>query len=216
MTITTKPKTTRVTKPKPKVEAKVEVQTEAPIEKLPNNPFTFEVLQLVSNQKTREKKIEVLREYEHISLKSLLIWNFDDNVVSMIPEGDVPYSTVGDDLVKTGSVSDAIEKEIEKMKAYKNSSVSYTEKVRTGHTTIRTEYEKFINFVKSKSNGIPGNNGLSPLRRESMFIEMVQGLHPFDAEIMCLVKDKKLQTKYNITKDIVSEAYPDIIFEVNR
>lgn len=217
MTTTVRTKTTRTAKPKTNTTKPVSKEAVVePIEKLPSNPFTFEVLQLVNRQKTRDRKIEVLKEYEHISLKAIFIWNFDDNVVSMIPEGDVPYSTVGDDLVKTGSVSEAIAKEIEKMKAHENSSVSYTEKIRTGHTTISKEYEKFINFVMSKSSGAPGNKDLSPLRRESMFIEMVQGLHPFDAEIMCLVKDKKLQTRYNITKDMVSEAYPDIVFEVNR
>ena len=48
------------------------------------------------------------------------------------------------------------------------------------------------------------------LRRETMFINMLEGLHPLDAEILCLVKDKNLEDKYKITKEIVSEAYPDI------
>ena len=73
-----------------------------------------------------------------------------------------------------------------------------------GRTTIRKEYQKFYNFVKG------GNDGLSSLRRESMFINLLQGLHPLEAEILCLVKDKKLETKYKITKEIVGQAYPDI------
>jgi hypothetical protein len=184
-------------------------------EKLPNNPFTFEILQHVNKQRTTDKKIEILKEYEHPSLKAIFIWNFDDNVLSMLPEGEVPYSSVSDDLVKTGSVSTRIQKEVEQMESKDNSSVSYTEKIRTGHTSLRTEYEKLINFVMSKS-GAPGNLGLPQLRRESMFIQLLEGLHPLDAEIMCLVKDKKLQTKYKITKDIVSKAYSDIVWEQNR
>jgi hypothetical protein len=43
-----------------------------------------------------------------------------------------------------------------------------------------------------------------------MFIQMLEGLHPSEAEILCLVKDKKLGSKYKITYDIVGEAYPDI------
>lgn len=185
------------------------------VTKLPPKPLAFEVLALASKQRTNAKKVEILKEYEHDSLKTIFIWNFDDNVVSMLPEGDVPYSTVGEDLVKTGTVSDQIQKEVEKMEFYSNPSVGYTEKIRTGHTSLRTEYEKLINFVKSRS-GIPGNSNLTPLRRESMFIEMLQGLHPLDAEIMCLVKDKKLQTKYQITKELISEAYTDIVWEQNR
>lgn len=179
------------------------------VEELPANPFVFEVFRLVDKQRVKAKKVEILKKYEDLSLKSIFIWNFDDNVLSMLPEGPVPYSTVSEDLVKSGSVSDMIEKEVEKMSAYDNASVSYTEKIRTGHTTLRTEYTKFINFVRS-SSGIPGNDNLTSLRRENMFIQMLQGLHPLDAEIMCLVKDKKLQSKYKITKEIVSEAYPDI------
>ena len=43
-----------------------------------------------------------------------------------------------------------------------------------------------------------------------MFIQMLEGLHPDEAELLCLVKDKNLSNKYKITKDIVDEAYPDI------
>ena len=43
-----------------------------------------------------------------------------------------------------------------------------------------------------------------------MFINVLQGLHPLEAEIVCLVKDKKLEDKYKITKEIVSQAYSDI------
>ncbi len=74
-----------------------------------------------------------------------------------------------------------------------------------GHTSILKEYDKFFNFIKG------GNDKLSSLRRETMFINILQGLHPREAEILCLVKDKQLETKYKtITKDIVSAAYPDI------
>jgi hypothetical protein len=43
-----------------------------------------------------------------------------------------------------------------------------------------------------------------------MFINMLQGLHPLEAEIMCLVKDKRLTDKYKLSIDNVKEAYPDI------
>jgi len=210
--VTTPSTRKRVTKSRVKKspELKEEVNMELPL-----NPFVFEILQLINKISTQEKKVEVLKKYEHPSLKSIFIWNFDDNVISMLPEGDVPYSTVGEDLVKTGTVSDNIRKEVEKMEFYDNNSVGYTEKIRTGHTSLRTEYEKLINFVQSKF-GIPGNSNLTPLRRESMFIEMLQGLHPLDAEIICLVKDKKLQSKYKIDKNTVSLAYSDIVWEHNR
>jgi hypothetical protein len=57
-----------------------------------------------------------------------------------------------------------------------------------------------------------GNDTMSKLRKETMFINILESLHPLEAEILVLVKDKKLQTKYNITKEIVTQAYPDIIW----
>jgi len=45
-----------------------------------------------------------------------------------------------------------------------------------------------------------------------MFIQILEGLHPLEAELLILVKDKKLSDKYKVTKEIVSEAYPDIIW----
>jgi hypothetical protein len=43
-----------------------------------------------------------------------------------------------------------------------------------------------------------------------MFIQILEGLHPREAEILCLVKDKKLSTKYKVNLDLIKEAYPDI------
>ena len=51
---------------------------------------------------------------------------------------------------------------------------------------------------------------MSSLRRESMFIQMLEGLHPEEAEILILTKDKRLSDKYKISYEIVKEAYPDI------
>jgi hypothetical protein len=45
-----------------------------------------------------------------------------------------------------------------------------------------------------------------------MFINILRGLHPKEAEILCLVKDKKLSNKYKITKELVSHSYPDIVW----
>jgi hypothetical protein len=132
-----------------------------------------EILELVSKQRSRAKKVEILQKYEDLSLKTLFIWNFDDTVISVVPEGDVPYK----------------ENEVP---------------IGTDHTSLRREYKHLYNFVKG------GNDGLSSLRRETMFIQMLEGLHPEEAKILCLVKDKRLQTKYKLTYDVVAEAYPDI------
>jgi len=195
MTTTTKAKTTtKKTTTKPKV-------AETPIPDLPANPFIFEILNIVVKQRTNAKKIEALKKFEHPSLKTLFIWNFDESVISVLPPGDVPYAAVDEMDSFKGTLSEKISDAVEKMGELGSNSLGSQDQ---GRSSIRKEYEKFYNFVKG------GNDGLSSLRRETMFINVLQGLHPLEAEIVCLVKDKKLQTKYKITKEIVSEAYPDI------
>ena len=141
--------------------------------KLPPNPFMHEILELVSKQRSKAKKVEVLQEYAHDGLKAILIWNFDDTVHSLIPEGDVPYER---NEVPVG----------------------------TDHTSLRREWKQLYNFVQG------GNAKLSSLRRETMIIQILEGLHPEEADVLCLVKDKRLSEKYKVTYDVVAQAYPDI------
>lgn len=171
---------------------------------LPPNPFAFEVLDLVSKQKTNEKKIEVLKKYEHDSLKALFIWNYDESVISVLPPGEVPYSNLKSEQVYKGTLTDKVENLVDSMDYNDTVSLGNASDLRQGHTSIRKEYQKFYNFIKG------GNDPLPSLRRETMFIQILEGLHPLDAQILCLVKDKKLDTKYKIGKDNVSAAYPDI------
>ena len=187
MTTTTKKKTTT---------------TKAVSLELPKNPFVFEVLDLVSKQRSKAKKIEVLKKYEHTSLKATLIWNFDESIISMLPEGEVPYSGFEDQASSNGTLSTKITEEVRRMHETDSFSVGSSDK--NGHTTIRREFKNFYHFIKG------GNDAMSGVRRETMFINILEGLHPLEAEIVCLCKDKKLSDRYKITKEIVSEAYPDI------
>ena len=141
--------------------------------KLPPNAFVHEILAHVSKQRTVAKKVEVLKEYRNDALTAILIWNFDDTVVSMLPDGEVPFNK---NEVPVG----------------------------TDHTSLRKEWRNLYHFVKG------GNDKLSKTRRETMFIQMLEGLHPEEAEIICLVKDKQLGTKFKLTKEQVSKAFPDI------
>lgn len=138
-----------------------------------NQMLLSEVLQKVSNAKTKAEKIKILKNLRTDALVSILIWNYDTSVVSMIPEGEVPYKP--------------------------NDAPAGTE-----HTRLIQEYRKLFHFVKG------GNDSLNRPTRERMFIQMLEGLHQDEAALICMVKDKKLQSKYKITKACIDEAYPDI------
>lgn len=132
-----------------------------------------EILDLVHEQESEEDKIKVLKTYENDALKTLLIWNFDESIISLLPQGEVPYqpneSPLGVD-----------------------------------HSSLRRDYKNLYNFVKG------GNDSLSKIRRETIFIQILESLHPNEAEVLILVKDKKLSDKYDINIDVVQKSYPDI------
>ena len=171
---------------------------------LPNNPLIFEILDLASKQRSKAKKIEVLKKYDHTALRSVLIWNFDESIVSLLPDGEVPYVGYDEQNTYSGTLSTKITAEVRKMHEKGSFSLGVTDS--QGHTTIRRESRHFYRFLKG------GDPGLNSIRRETMFINILEGLHPLEAEILCLVKDKDLETKYNISRDVVSQAYPDIIW----
>jgi hypothetical protein len=70
MTTTTKAKT-----PVKKTTSKATTARVTATPSLPNNPFVFEVLDIVSRQKTNSKKVEILRKYEHVALKFGILMN---------------------------------------------------------------------------------------------------------------------------------------------
>ena len=195
--MTTKKKTTTTRKPRV-------VKAAAPLPNLPRKPFVFEVLDLVSKQKTKAKKVEVLKKYDEFHLRTIFLWNFDEVIQSVLPEGDVPYQSYGDQTSYSGSLSTKMGEDIRAM--HETGSFSMGVSDQQGRTTIRREVKNFYHFVRG------GNDGMNNMRRESMFINILQGLHPLEAEIICLVKDKKLSDKYKITREHVEAAYPDIVW----
>ena len=148
-----------------------------PTKSLDNSSTTLllsEVLRKVSNAKTKDEKIKILRDNNSAALRALLIWNFDDSIKSAIPDGDVPYTP-----------NDA--------------------PAGTDHSRLSHEYRGFYRFCKG------GDNRLSDMKRESMFIQLLEGLHKDEAELVCLVKDGNLNKGYKrITKAVVSGAFPQI------
>lgn len=132
-----------------------------------------EILQKVNNAKTKAEKSQLLNQYNSQTLRSLFIWNYDESVVSLLPEGEVPYK--------------------------KNNAPKGTD-----HTYLENEGKKLYYFVK-------GGATISKLKREEIFLGLLETLHEEEAEILCLVKDKNLQKKYTrISRTLIQEAFPNI------
>ena len=134
-------------------------------------PLLSEVLKKVHNAKTKDKKVEILKQYDCEPLRMVIKSSFDPNIVWLIPEGDVPFRA--------------------------NEAEEGTE-----HTVLRKEARKLFNFVKG------GNDTLAGFKRENMFIQMLEGLHISEAELVVNAKDKKLHQVYKgLSKEVVKEAF---------
>ncbi len=64
-------------------------------------------------------------------------------------------------------------------------------------------------YLYTKGGGAPV--GLSQMRRESLFVQMLESLHPDDAKVVIAMKDKQLPYK-TITRDLVNAAFPKMIY----
>jgi hypothetical protein len=132
-----------------------------------------EILRKVSNAKTKAEKISLLRRHNTPALRQLLIINFDESVISLLPEGDVPFTP-----------NDA--------------------PAGTDHTRLEQQYRGLYRFFK-------GGAKLPTLKRESMFVQHLEGLAHEEADLLVLVKDGQLNKEYKrITKAVVQEAFPQI------
>jgi len=134
-------------------------------------PLLSEVLKKVHNAKTKEKKVEVLKEYDCEPLRMIIKSSFDPNIEWEIPEGDVPYKA--------------------------NEAEEGTE-----HTVLRREARKLFRFIKG------GDTTIAKFKKENMFIQMLEGLHKSEAELLINAKDKKLHQVYKgLSDNVVKEAF---------
>lgn len=57
-----------------------------------------------------------------------------------------------------------------------------------------------------------GNPNLTKSRREFLFIQLLESIHPLDAKLIISIKDRKLPFK-GLTKKIAQQAFPDLNIE---
>ena len=55
-----------------------------------------------------------------------------------------------------------------------------------------------------------GNPNLKSVRREYLFLELLESIHPLEAELLLQVKDKKIKCR-GLTYNLVKETFPDLI-----
>jgi hypothetical protein len=136
------------------------------------NYLIHEVLGKVDKAKTKQEKIDILREYDSNVMKNVLIGTFNEKIEWNLPPGDPPYTPAAPE---------------------------------SAPSTLNRQLDQLLYFIK-------GNKGdsLSQLKREFMFIRLLESIHPADAKIVLAMVAKKLPVK-GLTKALVQEAFPNLI-----
>lgn len=72
----------------------------------------------------------------------------------------------------------------------------------TEHNVLSYESRKLYHFIEG------GNPTLTQNKRETMFVQLLEGLHGDEAEVLVAAKDKKLHQKYKgLSNNVVKEAF---------
>ena len=74
----------------------------------------------------------------------------------------------------------------------------------TDHTRLDHEYKGLYRYFKG------GDSTIKSMKREQLFVQLLEGLHKDEAELLILACNKELQSKYRVTKAVVEQAFPQI------
>jgi len=72
------------------------------------------------------------------------------------------------------------------------------------HGRLRQEVKKLYLYLEG------GNKNLKQLRREQLFIQLLEAVDPEDAKILLAAKDKKLPYE-KLTKSVINKAFPNLV-----
>ena len=75
------------------------------------------------------------------------------------------------------------------------------------YTILNKAYTQFKYFFKG-----PVADGMKPLKREGLFLNLLESLNPEEAELLISAKDKKMKAK-GITKRLVNDAFPGLLIK---
>ena len=75
----------------------------------------------------------------------------------------------------------------------------------TEHSKLEHEARILFHFFK-------GGSKLTPIKRETMFIQLLEGLHQDEAEVVIKAVNKNLHKRYKVTQACVKEAFPEIVW----
>lgn len=155
--------------------------------KLPvNQTLISEVLQRVSNAKTKNDKVKILREYKSPALTKLLLINFATNIEFVFPTGKTPFKPR------------VTPKGLDHARLYGE------------HRFIDRFITKVVNGVKYYGCSNTIRPRIQQVKKEQLWIQLLESLHVEEARVLDMVKDKTLNKRYKITRQNVIDAFPEL------
>ena len=145
-------------------------------------PLFHEICTKVNNAKDKPAKIKVLQKYRTAALEMFMKSALCPEIEWMLPDGDVPFMA-----------NDAPEG--------------------TEHTLLSQSMAKVHNYVRLNRDKLDlppvvGNPELNRMKREMMFIQLLEGLHKNEALLLIDAKNKVINRKYKgLNATTVCEAY---------
>ncbi len=142
-----------------------------------------ELFNQVGKEKSINRKSEILQENDTRSLQVFLRCVFDDSVTWLVPNTKPPYEP-----------NDAPAWDLADMR-------------------LEQEMMKIGRFILVDGQPTQQGKDLTKTRREQLFIQILEGLHPTEADLLMSCVKKKLTQYKGLTKRVVQKAFPDLISE---
>lgn len=86
---------------------------------------------------------------------------------------------------------------------------SFLSKEGIAPTNLIRNTNQFTYFVKHGEG-----DKMTAIKREGVFLRLLEGIHPEDAKILVAMKEKRLQEEYtSLSKDLVKKVWPKLILK---
>ena len=139
-----------------------------------------EIFTDVAKETSINKKSEILQEHDSQGLQIFLRCVFDDKITWLVPDSKPPYEP-----------NDAPEWDL-------------------ADSRLEQEALKIGRFIQVDGQTPNQGRDLTKSRREELFIQLLEGLHPTEADLLLSGVKKKIKYK-GLTKRVVQKAFPDLI-----
>lgn len=148
--------------------------------------MTNEIFSVANSISTDEERVAYLRQNQTKAVRELLRYNFNNDVKFLLPEGRPDLSNEGSEELRPQN------------SYFPNLGPS------DDGATLNYEVRRLYLFVEG------GNPHLTDVKRETLWIELVNSLHPSEADDLWHMKDRKLQEKYKkITHLVAHNSFPE-------